>query len=843
MDTKGPLPRVVALLLVLATLIAPVFQSGVAGAPAAARSRDIALDLPAMTLTPSDLEQVGLPDFGMAYVDDHTSGWRTIGDVAYDSPAHQAGSHGNLTLDQINFQLPQTGWLRQYRRILALPDPADPSLVDMSVFSEVGEYADAEGADAALTLLTHGGEAEEFDGDPVGDRLEIRRDVLYRAGSRLTVSFRDGNLIGNVVVIRYATEEGAELAPALLLAHRLQERIAAGVAQPGPGLSGATLRLATLANPAEEEGYLRLDGETFPYFGESEDDLAASIAAFRDSIDVYEMFQLLEQSPGETVPTVFLNRLYRFPDEEAASAWLEALPPALAEDAANSGGTFAVEQLADALVIGDESLTFAVTLQPDMGTLRGYRIYVRVGAYGIRIQFAAADAPPLAVAEDLVIAQVDCIRAGSCAKAAQLPGDLAGLACPPSSQPDALPLVGAGPERGAVPMNGADPAHTGANPGPGPTGSPKEQWQFAVPGVGGRGPIVADGLLYFTSATTREGPVGNLYAVDSATGTQRWCVTVGQQVADPVVADGLVFTEGQEIAGDHRQAFVVALTATTGIERWRFSIDPILDSTLGGITVADGTVYAGTGMGALFALDASTGEPRWMSNLEANGEEDEIMYVTAPAVAGGVLYVADDETLHAVDAATGEELWRLRPNADHEWLRTPTVVGGIVYLPGINDLYAVDAQSGEELWRFTTESSLGHGLAVVDGVIYLGTGSNDNTADIAYLYALDAESGRELWRFDTAGYVSIPVVADGTVYVGTGVEGVRGKTGGAVLALAAPDGEELWSYPVGGMATSPVVLGGRVYVSTWTPRAHDEDQNLFAIGGTNATTDSGPAPR
>src|SRR5262249_31080309 len=151
--------------------------------------------------------------------------------------------------------------------------------------------------------------------------------------------------------------------------------------------------------------------------------------------------------------------------------------------------------------------------------------------------------------------------------AVQLPGVMVGLSCPPVPQPDVPPLVGVKPERGAVPVNGADPAHTGTNPGPGPSGSPQEQWQFAAPGIGGRGPIAADGLLYFTSdalAPTGDGRDGNLYALDTATGTQRWCVTTGRQIADPVFSDGLVFTIGQEIAGDHEQAFVAALDAATG---------------------------------------------------------------------------------------------------------------------------------------------------------------------------------------------------------------------------------------------------------------------------------------
>jgi outer membrane protein assembly factor BamB len=838
-DTKDWLPRVLALLLLLLALMAHLVRVGAAGMPAAAKEGDAPLDLPAMTLTPADLEQAGLAGFGLAYVADHNSGWRTSGDVAYDSPAHQADGWGDLTLDQINVKLPRTGWLRQYRGILAIPDPADPSSVDRSVFSEVGEYADAAGADAALSLLTHGGEAEDAGGDSVGDRLEIRRDVLYRVGSRLTLTFRDGNLIGTIQIFRYATRDGAELGPALRLAHRLQERMAAGVAHPGPGLSGATLRLDTVASPPLEEQYLRLGGETFPHFGDSQADIAGRIATLRDSIDVYELSQTVEPNPGKQYGTELINRLYRFPDEAAVGSWLEALPQGLAEDAANSGGYLEVDRLTDAPPIGDESLTFAVTFHPEGATMHGYRIYARVGVYGVRLQFAADGDPPLALAEDLAIAQIDCIRAGSCAKAVHLPRDYEGLSCPPVSDSDLLPLVGAGPERGAVPMNGADPAHTGANPGPGPTGSPEEQWQFVAPGVGGRGPVAADGLIYVTSVTgaaTTLGGHSNLYALDSTTGKQRWCVTAGKEVADPVVAGGLVFTEGGEVVGDHEQAFVVALMATTGVERWRFAIDPIIDSIFGGITVADGTVYAGTGMGALFALDAATGEARWMANLGANGDIDEIDYVTAPAVVDGVVYVADNQTLHALDASTGEELWHFRAEAEHELLRTPTVADGIVYVAGIHDLYAVDAQSGDEVWRFATEGPAGLGVAVVNGVVYLGTGSEASATDPASLYALNAESGEEIWQFDTDGYVSVPVVADGVVYVGTGVGGRGGKPDGAVHALAAETGNERWSYLVDGMPRSPIVLSGRLYVTTWTPNAYDDDQTLTAIGGTVAPT-------
>ncbi len=827
------LPRLLVSVLVLVGLIAPMLQPGVASRPVAAQSDEVALDLPAMTLTPADLDEAGLPGFGLAYVSDHTSGWRTIGDTAHDSPAVQADGLGHLTLDQLHYTLPQTGWLRHYRRILAIPDPLDSSSVDMSVFAEVAEFTDEEGADTALTLLTAGGHAETVPDDAVGDRLEIRRDVLYRVGSRLTIVFREGRLLGILHVTRYATEEPADLAPALRLAHRLQERIADGLAHPDSGLSGLILHLATVSSLPEEEHYLRYRGETYPFFGESAEEVAAS-NAWSEMIDVFEIVQFVEPSPGETIETVYVNRLYRFPDEATAADWLQALPQGLAEDVANSDGTLQVEHITDAERLGDDSMTFAVTLHPIGGPLKTYRIYSRVGEYGIRLQFGAGDEPPLDLVEELAAAQVECVRAGSCPEPVHLPNDLAGLACPPSSPSAIPPGASVGMDLWEVPTIGGDTAHTGVQPGPGPEEMPKERWQLKTAGIGGRGPIAAHGLLYFMSRSTRNDPVGNLYAVDATTGAQRWCVTTGQTITDPVYADGLIFTFGEAIPGDHDEPFVVALSATSGTERWRFYTDTILNYSLGtgGLTVADGIVYVVTGMGALFALDASTGEPRWFAGVETPEGVDRIR---TPAVSDGVLYVAADGTLFAYDAATGEKLWSFRSNTNRERLGRPTIAGNTAYVPGINNLYAIDVESGHENWRFKPEGFFLDGVAVAGGVVYAGTGSSDYPADDAYLYALDAKTGSQRWQWRTKGYVSTPVVAGETVYVGTGVDTEGDEWEGAVAALSATEGEELWRYSLGGLATRPVVLGGRVYVNTWAAEDVRTHQILFAIGGNPAT--------
>jgi outer membrane protein assembly factor BamB len=824
-DAPSRLPRAIALFLVLVAIVAPGFQTVVANTPVAVQDGGAAPDLPAMTLTPADLDQVGLTGFGTGWVNDDNPGWRTIGDAVADSPAANVVNGGLARIDQLNVDVSRAGWRRQYRQVMTHTNPAHPGSADVGVFSEVAEYADAAGADAALTLLMG---AQEGGGGPmVGDRLEVARDLYPDDGTRLVLMFRDGAMLGTVTVFQYwppDDDNDAMIGPAALeLALRLQERIDDGLAQPGSGLADVALRLATLATPAGFEAYRRVNGETLADGDESAADFADREAYYGDAGAVYELRHEFAPPPGHTVTPFYLDRLFGFADEAAAAAWMEKVPDYVAEDVAGSNGTFTADQQTDAKTIGDASLTFATTDQSGEEVSYGYRIYLRVGADVARLSLDAPEELPIADTDALAAAQAACLQAGACPQAAPLPPDLAGLICPPASQTDVPGVVGGTVAFEAATIAGTDPGHTGANPGPGPNGKPQERWHFAALG-GGDGPIVANGLLYFGSLDTGGETVnGTLHALDTATGTQRLCVPTGETVSAPAFAGGLVFTEANAIAGRHVQDFVVALTASTGAEKWRFYVG----YTSGQLAVADGTVYVGTVFGTLYALDQSTGEVRWLFDI---GEGSDTLGL--PAIAGGLVYVAGGQTLHAIDAATGKERWHFTATTEDEELGAPSVANGVVYVAGKHALYAVDAKTGKKTWRFASESAGGNRLAVVDGVLYLGTGSASEPSGDAFLYALDAESGHKLWRFDTQGYVSTPAVAGDVVYVGTGVGRSDGKQEGAVRAIAAADGKELWNLPLDGIATTPVVIGGRVYVGAVTSSGDDAQQTLYAVDGT-----------
>ena len=93
-------------------------------------------------------------------------------------------------------------------------------------------------------------------------------------------------------------------------------------------------------------------------------------------------------------------------------------------------------------------------------------------------------------------------------------------------------------------------------------------------------------------------------------------------------------------------------------------------------------------IGAIYALDAATGEERWhFTTGDAVG--------ISPALVGKVLYFpSSDRTLYAVDVASGEEVWRFP--IDGIALQGPTVLGGVAYIgTSFGNLYAIGSAGGD----------------------------------------------------------------------------------------------------------------------------------------------------
>jgi len=185
----------------------------------------------------------------------------------------------------------------------------------------------------------------------------------------------------------------------------------------------------------------------------------------------------------------------------------------------------------------------------------------------------------------------------------------------------------------------------------------------------------------------------------------------------------------------------------------------------------------------------------------------------SPIYGGGRVFVfarqGEDETVRAIDPATGGTLWTQRYPAPYQMnaaathhgkgpKSTPLLAGGRLYTFGISGiLSAWDAQSGKALWRkefsrqyLETSPLYGTALSPVadQGLLFAHVGGHDKGA----LTAFDAATGEVRWRWDGdgPGYAS-PLVAELA-----GVRQVVTPTQQFIVGVARDNGELLWKTPL-----------------------------------------------
>lgn len=193
--------------------------------------------------------------------------------------------------------------------------------------------------------------------------------------------------------------------------------------------------------------------------------------------------------------------------------------------------------------------------------------------------------------------------------------------------------------------------------------------QWTTPIRTATGPPSSDGRQAFVG--TNRG----ITAVDLATGRRTWQFGTGTYVyPSPAVGDRGVY--GIDVEGN-----LYAL-ATDGSERWRHSFGDRVDCS----PAVDGDRVYASGVGSLWAFDPATGAVEWEHDL---GND---VYWNSPIVTDDTVFVGTGESLHAVDAASGEERWIDDDGA--YW--TPTLVDGRLYTATEDSVRVVaDASSVE----------------------------------------------------------------------------------------------------------------------------------------------------
>lgn len=223
---------------------------------------------------------------------------------------------------------------------------------------------------------------------------------------------------------------------------------------------------------------------------------------------------------------------------------------------------------------------------------------------------------------------------------------------------------------------------------------------------------------------------------------------------------------GEKVVVGSGDGFLYVFNSKNGTLLWkkrtggRIRSSPAIDKDV---------IYFGSFDGSLYAVKLSTGQEIWRFDTQGsrlNSKDfgfDRKSIQSSPAVFDeNVYFGARDGFLYAVNVTDGKLRWRF----DHEesWVNTsPAVAEKTVYAASSDGhfLQAVNAETGQEIWRFSVNTPIWSSPAIVEGYIY--------TCDFAgNLYALNNKTGILLWRFKTQKRIfSSPLIDEGRIFFGS----------------------------------------------------------------------------
>lgn len=213
-------------------------------------------------------------------------------------------------------------------------------------------------------------------------------------------------------------------------------------------------------------------------------------------------------------------------------------------------------------------------------------------------------------------------------------------------------------------------------------------WRKSVQGgIASRPRLSSDGATLFFGTQG-----GILYALDTASGAERWQYAIkGPIETQPVVAEGIVFFT----SGENR---IYAVDARTGAWKWQYEREAPESFTIRGYAapmVWEGRVYVGFSDGYLACLQAASGDVIWARSLA--GEATRFVDVdSTPVMARGLMFVSSySGGVYALDPKDGSTKWRY----DVEGAGTVRVGRGRIYFSSPKwGLTCLDLE-GRALWR------------------------------------------------------------------------------------------------------------------------------------------------
>jgi outer membrane protein assembly factor BamB len=286
------------------------------------------------------------------------------------------------------------------------------------------------------------------------------------------------------------------------------------------------------------------------------------------------------------------------------------------------------------------------------------------------------------------------------------------------------------------------------------------------------------------------------------TATEIWSADLGAGIGNfysklsPAVAYDKVFAA-------NRQGIVSAYDQATGKKIWSkdFAIhdeegvtsgisklwsNGVSAKIAGGISVAYETVFFGTENGEVIALDANTGEQKWITRVK--GE-----VLAAPAIDAGIVLInTGSGFVFALNAVSGEEVWSSESDVPPLSLRgvsSPAAVnGGAIIGTATGKLIVNILETGQTAWEQVISAATGvtelERIVDIDSEPLVAAG---NVYVISYdgtLAAVELRTGRVIWKREYKSYRRMSL-AGSTLYLV--------DVNSNLYALDSRNGVELWS--------------------------------------------------
>ncbi len=301
----------------------------------------------------------------------------------------------------------------------------------------------------------------------------------------------------------------------------------------------------------------------------------------------------------------------------------------------------------------------------------------------------------------------------------------------------------------------------------------KPKWTFADDANVISTPAVANKLVVFGNQN------GLVRALSLKDGKKKWSYnTNGAIFSSPAVKAGKVVLG----SGD---GHVYCLNLASGKLIWKVKTDA---SVLGSPVIAGDTVFIGGSDHSFRALNLKNGTAFWTFN----GLQGPV--VSTPLLYGNsVIFGAWDKHLYAVNRTNGQLSWQWNPGFSvinfSPAACIPVAHDSVVYVVCPNrTIYAIDAVTGNTLWK-NSETRVRESIGIsADGKYVYGKTMQDTIV----AYATSRTAQRPAWVMNAGfGYEHVPsmlIEKDGQVFFGT--------RNGVVYAIDPATQKTNWAYKI-----------------------------------------------